>query len=100
MNETLKKIEAGTIRIENDKLILSNGELSLKELDDLLEFAGKDGIFNTMSDTIAGIGEIHAQVLELPEGEILQFCKDRILSSLPDQTDLYALGQILNAFKK
>lgn len=101
-NEILKKINNGTIRIENGRLMgIGNGEsIDLVSLVDLIEFAGKHGIIDALTSAIYGASNIHASVQEMAGGPDLQFLNDRIIPFLPDNLEINTLSMIRETFKK
>lgn len=101
MNETLKKIEAGIIRIENGRLIgIGKESFDLVSLVALIEFAGKFGIFEALSSAINGASNTQASVQEMDEGPSLQFLNDHIIPALPDHLEIHILSLIRETFNK
>jgi hypothetical protein len=99
---TLEKINNGTIRIENGRLIgFDKGEsIDLVSFVSLIEFAGKFGIVEALSSAINGASNIHASAQEMDEGPDLQFLNDRIIPDLPDSLEIHILSLIRETFKK
>lgn len=99
---TLEKINNGTIRIENGRLIgIGKGEsIDLVSFVSLIEFTGKFGIVEALSSAIDGASNIHASAQEMDEGPDLQFLNDRIIPALPDHLEIHILSLIRDTFKK
>lgn len=102
MENILEKINNGTIRIENGRLIgIGKGEsIDLASLVALIEFAGKHGIVDALTSAIYGASNIHASVQEMDEGPELQFLNDRIIPLMPDSLEIHILSLIRETFKK
>lgn len=102
MENILEKINNGTIRIENGRLIgIDKDEsIDLASLVYLIEFAGTFGIIEALTSAIDGVSNIHASAQEMDEGPDLQFLNDRIIPALPDSLEIHILSLIRETFKK
>lgn len=101
MENILEKINNGTIRIENGRLIgIGKENIDLASLVELIEFAGKFGIIEALTSAIDGVSNIHASAQEMDEGPDLQFLNNRIIPALPDSLEIHILSLIRETFKK
>jgi hypothetical protein len=102
---TLEKINKGTIRIENGKLIgLGNGNvenaIDVATLDELLEYCDKQDIVEGLTNTITGISRIYAVLSKKTDDQIAEFCDNWIRTPVPNDSDIYSLGLVLKLFNK
>ncbi|MDP2335350.1 MAG: hypothetical protein Q8N05_02655 [Bacteroidota bacterium] len=95
-NETLQKINNKTILIKDGRLVGlgTNGRNSIDvvALDDLLSYFDKQDIIEVLTNTITGIGQIYSVLANNTEGPINEFCDLWIRVPLPDNSDIYSLG--------
>lgn len=104
MNETLKKIEAGTIRIENGKLIgLGNNSttnaIDIESLDNLMKDVDKTDIVEILSDTISGIGQVLAY-FATNSAKYPNVLEEIVSPMLPTADNIYNLNLILKALNR
>lgn len=103
-NETLKKIEAGTIRIENGKLVgLGNCDtinaIDIEAFDNLMKDMDKTDYVEILSDTISGIGQVLAY-FATNSAKYPNVLEEIVSPMLPTAGNIYNLNLILKAFNK
>lgn len=98
IKSTMDKINDGTIRIENGRLIgLGITEsISVESIDNLMWLFGKATTVETLSTTIAGVGRA-VSYLAMNHPDILD---GHIDCMLPDESYLYNLNEILKFFNE
>jgi len=102
MSNTKEKIENGTIRIENGRLVgigFENKEsIDLNFLDELMEFGGKKYLADALDRAAVGIGRVglYFYNCNIDASKIID---DIMISMLPNEGELWALGEISQIFK-
>ena len=106
MNETTKKIKAGTIRIENGSLIglgiCGKESIDIEALDELMDAIGRHKVAESVSEVISAIAEIHSECCfadEWDNPEVADFVNKKIRPIVRD-IETYHLHQIVKTFSK
>ena len=106
--ETLNKIKAGTIRIENGYLIglgvAGSESIDVNYLHRLFDTMGKFGVAESIVEVLSVISTLHAECCHADDEhadnkELLKFVNDNIRANLRD-IDAFNLGLIAKTFSK
>lgn len=101
-NEVIEKIESGTIRIENGRLLGLgiSGSISIDALDELLDYMDKSDIIGAISDTITGIARIQSAAISRDESDNkeLKIFVNNELKPIFQSIDILCLNFILKTF--
>ena len=104
--ETIDRIKSGAIRIEDGRLIGmgvgSNESIDIEALHSLLTYMGKDGVVETISDTISSVALIQAKASlcdESENDELKKFVNEELRPYLRD-IEVFCLNMILKTFNK
>lgn len=101
-NETLEKIKAGTIRIENCQLVgLGNdatNPIDIRVLDEFMSETEKEGAIEALVNTTSGICQVLAYFAtnSAKYPDVLE----EISPMLPTSGDIYRLNNILKLFTR
>jgi len=102
MTNTAQKIENGTIRIENGRLVgigFENKEsIDINFLDELMEYGGKKYLADALDRAAVGIGRVglYLHNCKIDTREVID---DITINMLPNQSEVWTLGEISQVFK-
>jgi hypothetical protein len=100
--EAIEKIKNGTIRIENGRLIglgiTGQESIDLKALEELMDATAPEDIAESFNDTIQGIGSLAIHLYKA--GESIPDPTGAIISSVPDENNLYHIHLVSKFFSK
>lgn len=95
-----KNLKDGTIRIENDKLIVLEEPINLKAFYELINKIGKEGVVETLATVMSAISTVHSTINLYDDSdneELKKLISHDIRPTLCD-IDSWNLNQILKAF--